>query len=643
MKAFYEHLLAKAFFPLLILAALLFLELFTPVAPFQRALGLTLASLPYEVKTHLYGQEVADRLLAAEDQLDTFVNQHVIYDRNGEVLVGGGGTHFPQMLRDAVVAIENHRLYDSFVVDYLRFTRAALAHLTGFGRRSGASGIVQQAARGLILDDRSYTLARKIKEAAIALDLRTRYGADDLLTWYLASVFLGSNTYGFHKASEAYLGKPIQDLTRLEDILWLAVMLDAPNRYLRDEEAHRKRFRLIVHSLYMRDLLPLHEARRLMEVSHKGLSFKRQEQHLRGVATRHAVQLVRDRYPNRDTLATYIDTDVSVAGYRMLRAAVNSFTDRTSVSDIDGFVLMAHGDTLIALVGSVSRYLPNQAMMQTAWSPGSTAKLLLFGSYYHHGGRPDSPLGVRPARFILPGNQTWAVHNYTDRYDRSIPTLPAAITLARSLNVPAAYLALGYGDSLLVSLRDVGVDYPPYPAVLLGASAVVPPLEFFRLLQVTSAPYGRVPSTFRLTSDDRVVSQPLFRPRSAHRLALTMGLAVDDTLGTARLFRTLYGHTSHTLRVKTGTAQQHTAASLLVSLPGGVMVFAGVFSRSGRSLVYSRGGGVTGASLIPFVQHLLQDSSLHTRVARAFTDIPSSAYVLLEDEFGLWPFPDIQP
>jgi membrane peptidoglycan carboxypeptidase len=48
------------------------------------------------------------------------------------------------------------------------------------------------------------TLDRKIKEAILALELTRRYEKDQILEWYLNTVFFGNMAYGVEAAAQAY-------------------------------------------------------------------------------------------------------------------------------------------------------------------------------------------------------------------------------------------------------------------------------------------------------------------------------------------------------------------------------------------------------------------------------------------------------
>lgn len=80
-----------------------------------------------------------------------------------------------------------------------------------------------------------------------------------------------------------------------------------------------------------------------------------------------------------------------------------------------------------------------------------------------------------------------------------------------------------------------------------------------------------------------------------------------------------FDNSDRTHRGKTGTAEEYAAASLFLSRPGGLSVLMGLFSSSGEGMTYvDREGGVTGASLVPYVDELLRSEALEKRADRSF-------------------------
>ena len=69
-------------------------------------------------------------------------------------------------------------------------------------RHQGGSGITEQYVKNGDLND-SRTL-RKLKELAIAMKIDRDYSKDEILKWYLNTIYFGRGAYGIQAAAQAY-------------------------------------------------------------------------------------------------------------------------------------------------------------------------------------------------------------------------------------------------------------------------------------------------------------------------------------------------------------------------------------------------------------------------------------------------------
>ena len=134
----------------------------------------------------------------------------------------------PQIMKDAVLAIEDARFFSHGGVDYLGVVRAALANL-GRSKSQGASTITMQVARNVYLTaEKSYT--RKIYEILLTFKLEHSLSKNQILEIYMNQIFLGNRSYGFAAAAETYFGKPLKDVSIAEAAM-LAGLPKAPSTY----------------------------------------------------------------------------------------------------------------------------------------------------------------------------------------------------------------------------------------------------------------------------------------------------------------------------------------------------------------------------------------------------------------------------
>ena len=134
----------------------------------------------------------------------------------------------PQVMKDAVLAIEDSRFFEHGGVDYKGLLRAALANL-GKAKSQGASTITMQVARNVYLSSEK-TFTRKIYEILLTFKLEHLLTKNQILEIYMNQIYLGNRAYGFAAAAETYFGKPLKSLSVAEAAM-LAGLPKAPSAY----------------------------------------------------------------------------------------------------------------------------------------------------------------------------------------------------------------------------------------------------------------------------------------------------------------------------------------------------------------------------------------------------------------------------
>ena len=134
----------------------------------------------------------------------------------------------PVPVRDAVLAAEDRGFYSESGVSVRGTLRAAANDLTG-GDTQGGSGITQQYVKNAYLND-SRTLSRKLKELAIAIKLDREYSKNQILEWYLNTIYFGRGAYGIEAAAQAYFKLDVSQLNVSQGAM-LAGLIQAPSDY----------------------------------------------------------------------------------------------------------------------------------------------------------------------------------------------------------------------------------------------------------------------------------------------------------------------------------------------------------------------------------------------------------------------------
>jgi len=220
------------------------------------------------------------------DSLDTSQTAVLYYSDGTEMARFGAENRIivplssvPKPVRDAVLAAEDRSFYSDPGVSIKGTIRAALNDVTG-GSRQGGSGITQQYVKNAYLNS-DQTLSRKLKELAISLKLSREYSKDQILEYYLNTIYFGRDTYGIEAASEAYFGVPVQRLTVSQGAV-LAGLVKSPNYYdpAINPSASKDRWDYVMDGLV--DMKALTPDQRAAQVFPKTVSAKAQTSALAG-------------------------------------------------------------------------------------------------------------------------------------------------------------------------------------------------------------------------------------------------------------------------------------------------------------------------------------------------------------------------
>lgn len=163
-----------------------------------------------------------------------------VYAGNGTVLgefaherrIFVPATFIPKRVKQAFISAEDRNFYNHPGVDPSGILRVAIkdVFLLLEGRRpQGASTITQQVARNFLLNN-ELKMARKIREAILAVRIDATYPKEKVLELYLNEINLGQNSYGVGAATLNYFGKSLDELT-ISEVAFLAALPKSPSHY----------------------------------------------------------------------------------------------------------------------------------------------------------------------------------------------------------------------------------------------------------------------------------------------------------------------------------------------------------------------------------------------------------------------------
>ena len=216
------------------------------------------------------------------DALETAQSSRV-YDRNGTLITELRGEQnrtdvgigeIPELVQNAVVAIEDERFWVHDGVDLKAILRAARSNVSAGGIAQGGSTITQQYVGNVFLDRSEQTGSRKVEEIFMARRFEQRYTKEFILEKYLNWVYFGNGAYGVEAAARTYFGPPtcerqtrasetddreclkITELTIVEAAT-IAGLIQAPGRFnpYINYEAARDRRDLVLLRMYANDYI----------------------------------------------------------------------------------------------------------------------------------------------------------------------------------------------------------------------------------------------------------------------------------------------------------------------------------------------------------------------------------------------------
>ncbi|OHA75983.1 MAG: hypothetical protein A3I38_03055 [Candidatus Wildermuthbacteria bacterium RIFCSPLOWO2_02_FULL_47_10] len=413
----------------------------------------------------------------------------------------------PPHLKNAIIATEDSKFYTHFGIDPAAILRSIAADIKLGAPKYGGSTISQQLIRSSYLSI-SKTVARKVKEIILALELERRYSKEQILGFYLNQVPFGNNAYGVEAASQTYFGKSVEDVS-LPEAAVLAALIQKPSYFgdidkNKDELLERKDY--VLRRMYQDG----HISQTDKEEAQRQVIVFRDLRH--SIKAPHFVLYVRDYL-----LAAYGEDFLKENGLKVVTSldwniqqvaekTVRDGAERNKLLNAYNAALVAISPKtgeILAMVGSKDYFAEpqgcsagrgckfdpqvNVATFSIGRQPGSAFKPFVYATAFNKGYTDATIVVDEPTNFGVFGGKEYAPQNYDGRF-RGPVTLRGA--LAQSLNVPSvkvlAYLA-GLQDSIKTA-QAMGITTLNRPPSYYGLSLVLGGGEV-RLLDMVSA-YG---------------------------------------------------------------------------------------------------------------------------------------------------------
>jgi len=410
----------------------------------------------------------------------------------------------------ATVATEDPSFFGNPGVNFRGIFRATFENLTPFGpgffAGSGGSSITQQLARNVYVDpaERSErSIERKLKETAIALELKRRYGDEEILEWYLNQVYYGYSAYGVEAAAQRYFGKGAQVLTLAEAAL-IAGLPQAPSEYSPAVPENRELAK--ARQLQVLDLMVAHagDIDDLVQVSAEEIEAARSEP-LNYVAERfdiqapHFVFFVEDQVkkmcdeglfaaPKEVScesvvgrgglrITTTLDMGLQDIGERAVDEELSALEARSGGHNGSLVAIQPGSGEILTYVGSRDYFredISGQVDIATSLqSHGSSMKVFTYLTAFEQGWVPSTWVQDEPLTLVA-GDPATQINNWNSKYLGRITVRKA---LSESVNTTAVRTVIDAGvgnvrDTAhrmgITDLREDGCG----PAITLGACEV---------------------------------------------------------------------------------------------------------------------------------------------------------------------------
>ncbi len=415
-----------------------------------------------------------------------------IYPAQGEDRILVQLEEMPPMLPAGLITVEDQNFMDHWGVSPKAILRAAWANLMAGGVVQGGSTITQQLVKNFYLNNEQ-TLARKAKEALMAILLDAHYSKPEILEAYINEVYLGQDgaraIHGFGLASYFYFQKPLSEL-QPRGIALLIAMVKGPSYYnpRRHPERALVRRNLVLDMFHDAGFLE-DESWRRAKASDLGVADEGSEGTSRFPAFIDLVQRqLHGQYDDSDLteeglrIFTTLDPSIQVATQSRVTEGVAAVEDARGIEEgalqAAAVVTSVEGGRILALVGDrqAGRAGFNRAL--DAKRPiGSLIKPAVYLTALQQPAEYNliTPLSDAPLAVDLPNGDVWRPQNYSRRSHGD--AVPLYYALAHSYNLATARLALDVGiPSVVDTLQSLGYPEDPLavPALALGAVSMSP-------------------------------------------------------------------------------------------------------------------------------------------------------------------------
>jgi membrane peptidoglycan carboxypeptidase len=184
------------------------------------------------------------------------------------------------IMRQAQIAIEDHRFYEHGALDFKGTMRALVRNTAAGGTTQGGSSITQQYVKMVQIDQcqakgdsecvreaQAPTVQRKIRELRYAVAMEKKFTKDQILERYLNIAYYGQGAYGVEAAARNFFSVKASELT-LPQAAMLAGLVQNPdtNNPVRNPSAALERRDVVLNRMAELKLISVEQAKEAKKV-----------------------------------------------------------------------------------------------------------------------------------------------------------------------------------------------------------------------------------------------------------------------------------------------------------------------------------------------------------------------------------------
>ncbi len=382
------------------------------------------------------------------------------------------------IMRQAIVSVEDKRFYEHNGVDVKGILRALWEDIRQKSVVEGGSTITQQFVKNAyVRNDR--TLARKVREAALAWQLTQQWSKNRVLLAYLNTIYFGNGAYGIQQAARTYFGKGARRLTLPEAALLAGLPAD-PSLYdpAQHPRAARARRTYVLQSMFTQGKITERQLRRAEATPLPSAADIR----LPGTQgpAQYFVNYVKDQLVAKYGAGRVfggglrVTTTIDLELQELARNAIEKILADPEGPSAALVAIDPRTGAVRAMVGG-SNFRESQFNLatQAERQPGSAFKPFVLATAFRQGISPLTQFDSKPVE-IDAGDRIWRVTNYESSYLGRVDLARAMVSSDNS--VYAQLTQLVGPKSIVRTANALGVrsELAPYFSIGLGAVAVNP-------------------------------------------------------------------------------------------------------------------------------------------------------------------------